>query len=173
MTLLERLKLKGPLAHSIRGCVADHLSDLVFFIAGFDCFVESFPVWIFFEFRGAEGFPIAWAFAREGPFVLHLLTEYVKRDEGMGFDSDRKEFSVFARPSKMRHDESLGAALVALNEGVAGRRDINIEGFFIWVLEISSIGAEELTRGETKASGPGDLEGGQTVDVWLWHFVRD
>ena len=104
---------------------------------------------------------------------MHLLTKDMQSDEGMGFDSDRKEFSVFARPCKMRHNESLGAALVALNESVAGRRDINIEGFFIWVLEISSIGAEELSGCETKASGPGDLERGQTMDVWLWHFVRD
>ena len=87
----------------------------------------------------------------------------------MGFDADAEEFSVFAGAREMRHDESLGAALIALDEGHARRRDINIQSFFVWILEIRSVVAEELTGCEAERTGPGDLERGQTMDVWLWH----
>ena len=87
----------------------------------------------------------------------------------MGFDIDREEFSVFAGAREIGHDQSLSAALVALYEAQTGWRDIDIEGFFVWVLEISSVVAEELARGETDASGPGDFEGSETVDVRCGH----
>jgi hypothetical protein len=90
---------------------------------------------------------------------LHLLTEDVKRDEGMGFDIDREKFSILSRAREVCYDESLGAALVALDECHPRRRDVDIEGFFVGVLEIRSVVAEELTRGETKASCTSDLEG--------------
>jgi len=114
--------------------VADHLADLVFFIAGFDRFVESFPIGIFLELAGAEAFPIRGTFPRERPFVLHRFTKNMERDKGMGFDPDAKEFSIAPRSSEMRHDESLGAALVALYEGHALWRDVNIKRFFVGVL---------------------------------------
>lgn len=169
MTLLECLKLKGPLAHSVRRRVADHLADLVFFIAGLDCFVERLPVGIFLELAGAEAFPIGWTFPRKRPLILHRFAEDMQSDKGMGFDPDAEEFSVAPRSGKMRHDKSLGAALVALNEGHARWRDVDIQSFFVWVLEIRSVGAKELSGGETKASGSGDLERSQTVNVWSRH----
>lgn len=96
----------------------------------------------------------------------------MQRDEGVGFDTHAEEFSIAPRPGKMGHDESLGAALVALDKGMIRWSYINIQSFFVRILEIRSIGAEELTGGEAKASSPGDLERGQAMDVWLGHFVE-
>jgi hypothetical protein len=158
VTLFQSLKLEGPLTHSIGGSVADHLADLVFFVGGFDCFVERFPVFVLLEFCWAERFPIRWRLSGERPFVLHLLTEDVKRDEGMGFDPDVEEFSITARSCKVGDDKSLGAALVALHECEARRGDVNIESFLVWILQVSSVVAEELTAREAKASSPGDLK---------------
>lgn len=174
MTLLKGLKLKGPLTHPIRGSMADHLADLVFFIAGFDCFVERLPVFVLFEFGWAEGFPIRGAFPRERPFMLHTLAEDMESDEGMGFDIDREEFSILSGAREIGDNESLGAALVALDECHSRWRDVDIEGFFVGVLEIRSVVAEELTRGETEASSPGDFERGEAVDVRRGHrlFAR-
>ena len=145
MTLLESLKLEGPLTHSVGGSMADHLADLVFFIGGFDCFVERFPIFVLLEFGGAERFPIAWTFTSERPFVLHLLTEDMKRDEGMGFDADVEEFSIAARSCKVGDNKSLSAALVALHECEARRGDVDIESFFVGILQVSSVVTEELT----------------------------
>ena len=125
--------------------MADHLADLVFFIGGFDCFVERFPIGVLFEFCWAERFPIRWRLPGERPFVLHLLAEDVKRDEGMRFDADVEEFSIAARSCKVGDDKSLGAALVALYECEARRGDVNIESFLVGILKIRSIVAEELT----------------------------
>jgi hypothetical protein len=69
----------------------------------------------------------------------------MQRDEGMGFDIDREEFSILSRPREIGYNESLGAALVALDECHSRWGDIDIEGFFVWVLEICSVVAEELT----------------------------
>ena len=145
MTLFESLKLKGPLTHSIGGSVADHLADLVFFIGGFDCFVERFPIFVLLEFCWAERFPIRWRLSGERPFVLHLLTEDVKRDEGMGFDAHVEEFSITPRSCKIRHDQRLSAALVALYECEARRGDVDIESFLVGILKIRSVVAKELT----------------------------
>ena len=101
--------------------------------------------------------------------MLHTLTEDMESDEGMGFDPDVEEFSIATGPREVGYDESLGAALVALNECHSRWGDIDIEGFFVWVLEIRTVVAEELTGGETEASGPGDFERGETVDVWRGH----
>jgi len=95
----------------------------------------------------------------------------MQRDEGMGFDPDVEEFSVAAGAREIGYDESLSAALIALNECVIRWSYINIESFFVWVLEISSIVAEELTACKAEASCACDLERSQTVDMWLRHFV--
>ena len=102
---------------------------------------------------------------------MHTLTEDMQRDEGMGFDIDREEFSVFSRAREVCYDQRFGAALVALDECHSRWRDVDIEGFFVGVLEISSVVAEELSRGETEASSPGDLERSEAVDVRCGHFA--
>ena len=127
--------------------MADHLADLVFLVGGFDCFVERFPIFVLFEFCWAEAFPIRWRLPGERPFVLHLLTEDMKRDEGMWFDADVEEFSVFTRSGKIRHDQRFGTALVALDECHPRRRDVDIESFFVGILQVCSVVAEELTGG--------------------------
>ena len=101
--------------------------------------------------------------------MLHTLTEDMQRDEGMGFDIDREEFSILSRAREVGYDESLGAALVALDKSHSRWGDVDIESFFVWVLEIRSVVAEELARGETEASSPGDFERGETVYVWRGH----
>jgi hypothetical protein len=69
----------------------------------------------------------------------------MKRDEGMGFDADVEEFSITARSRKVGDDKSLGAALVTLDECVVWRSYVNIESFFVWILQVSSVVAKELT----------------------------
>lgn len=93
----------------------------------------------------------------------------MESDEGVGFDIDREEFSILSRPREICDNESLGATLVALDECHSRWGDVDIEGFFVWILEIRSVVAEELTRGETEASSPGDFEGSETVDVRSGH----
>ena len=106
--------------------------------------------------------------------MLHTLTEDMQRDEGMGFNIDREEFSIATGAREVCYDQRFGAALVALDECHSRWGDVDIESFFVWVLEIRSVVAEELTRGETEASSPGDFERGETVDVWRGHrlFAR-
>lgn len=98
----------------------------------------------------------------------------MESNEGMGFDPDVEEFTIATGARKVGDNKGLGAALIALDECHSRWGDVDIEGFFVWVLEISSVVAEELTRGETEASCPGDLERGETVDVWSGHklFTR-
>ena len=104
--------------------------------------------------------------------MLHTLTEDMQRDEGMGFDIDREEFSILSRAREVGYDESLGAALIALDKSHSRWGDVDIEGFFVWVLEIRSVVAEELTRGETEASCTSDLELSKTVDVRRGHNLN-
>ena len=106
--------------------------------------------------------------------MLHTLTEDMESDEGMGFDIDREEFSILSGPREIGHDQSLSAALIALDECHSSWGDVDIEGFFVWVLEIRSVVAEELSGGETEASCTSDFERSETVDVRLWHrlFAR-
>ena len=66
--------------------------------------------------------------------MLHTLTEDMQRDEGMGFDIDREEFSIATGAREIGDNESLGAALVALNECHSRWCDVDIESFFVWVL---------------------------------------
>jgi len=98
---------------------------------------------------------------------LHTLTEDMQRDEGMGLDAHAEELSVFAGACEIGDDESLCAALVALDEAHARRCDIDIESFFVGVLQICPIGSEKLTTREAEATSPGDLKRSQAVDVWL------
>jgi hypothetical protein len=91
----------------------------------------------------------------------------MKSDEGMGLDAHAEELSVFAGACEIGHDESLCAALVALDEAHARRCDIDIESFFVWILQICAIGSEKLATREAEATSPGDLKRGQAVDVWL------
>lgn len=93
----------------------------------------------------------------------------MQRDKGMGFDPDVEEFSIAAGAREIGDDEGLGAALVALDECVIRWSYINIESFFVWILQVSSVVAEELSRGKSERASPGDLERGETVDVRLWH----
>ena len=104
--------------------------------------------------------------------MLHTLTEDMESDEGMGFDPDVEEFSIATGPREVGYDESLGAALVALDKSHSRWGDVDIESFFVWVLEIRSVVAEELTRGKTEASGPGDFERSETVDVRRGHNLN-
>jgi hypothetical protein len=83
----------------------------------------------------------------------------MESDEGMGFDIDREKFSILSRAREIGYDESLGAALIALDECHSRWGDVDIEGFFVWVLEIRSVVAEELTRCKSERTSPGDLEG--------------
>jgi len=114
--------------------VADHLADLVFFVGGFDCFVEGFPIGVLLKLRWAERLPIAWRFPCKRPYVLHLLTEDVKRDEGMGFDADVEEFTIAAGAREVGDNKSLGAALVALYECVVRRSYVDIKSFLVGIL---------------------------------------
>jgi hypothetical protein len=63
----------------------------------------------------------------------------MESNEGMGFDIDREEFSILSGACEICYDESLGAALVALYECHSRWGDVDIEGFFVWVLEIRSV----------------------------------
>ena len=101
--------------------------------------------------------------------MLHTLTEDMERDEGMGFDIDREEFSILSGAREVCDNKGLGAALIALDKSHSRWGDVDIEGFFVWVLEISSVVAEELTRGKSEASCACDFERGEAVDVWLCH----
>ena len=101
--------------------------------------------------------------------MLHTLTEDMESDEGMGFDIDREEFSILAGPREVCYDQRFGAALVALDKCHSRWGDVDIEGFFVGVLQVSSVVAEELSRGEAEASSPGDFERSETVDVWRGH----
>ena len=96
----------------------------------------------------------------------------MQRDEGMGFDAHVEEFTIATGACEIGYDESLGAALVALNECHPRWGDVDIEGFFVWVLEIRSVVAEELSRGETEASCTSDFERGEAVDVWRGHNLN-
>jgi hypothetical protein len=71
----------------------------------------------------------------------------MQRDEGMGFDIDREEFSILSGACEICYDESLGAALVALYECHPRRGDVDIESFLVWILQVSSVVAKELSRG--------------------------
>jgi hypothetical protein len=68
----------------------------------------------------------------------------MKSDEGMGLDAHAEELSVFAGACEIGHDEGLCAALVALDEAKTRRCDIDIESFFVGILQICSVGSEEL-----------------------------
>jgi len=96
----------------------------------------------------------------------------MESDEGVGFNAHVEEFTIATGPREIGDNESLGAALIALDKRVIRWSYIDIEGFFVWVLEIRSVVAKELTRGEAKASSPGDFERGQTVDVWSGHKLH-
>ena len=96
----------------------------------------------------------------------------MESDEGVGFNAHVEEFTIATGPREIGDNESLGAALIALDKRVIRWSYIDIEGFFVWVLEIRSVVAKELTRGEAKASSPGDFERGQTVDVWSGHNLN-
>jgi len=85
----------------------------------------------------------------------------------MRLDAHAEELSVFAGACEIGHDESLCAALVALDECVVWRSYVDIESFFVWILQICAIGSEKLTTCEAEATSPGDLKRGQAVDVWL------
>jgi hypothetical protein len=87
----------------------------------------------------------------------------------MRFDIDREEFSILSGPCEIGDNESLSAALIALYECHSRWRDVDIEGFFVGVLEIRSVVAEELTGGKSEASCTSDFERGETVDVRRWH----
>ena len=93
----------------------------------------------------------------------------MQRDEGMGFDAHVEEFTIATGAREIGDNESLGAALVALDESHSRWGDVDIEGFFVWVLEIRSVVAEELSRGKSEASCTSDFERGETVDVRLGH----
>ena len=82
----------------------------------------------------------------------------MKRDEGMGFDADVEEFAIAARSCEVGDDQRLSAALVALDECVVWRSYVNIKSFFVGILQVSSVVTKKLSRGETKASSPGDLK---------------
>ena len=98
---------------------------------------------------------------------MHTLAEDMQRDEGMGLDAHAEELSVFARSCEIGYDESLCAALVALNEAHARRCDIDIESFLVWILQICAIGSEKLTTREAEASCARHFKRCQAVDVWL------
>jgi len=70
---------------------------------------------------------------------LHTLTEDMQRDKGMGLDAHAEELSVFAGACEIGDDESLCAALVALDEAKTRRCDIDIESFLVGVLQICSV----------------------------------
>ena len=93
----------------------------------------------------------------------------MESDEGMGFDIDREEFTIATGARKVGYDQRFGAALVALYECHSRWCDVDIEGFFVWVLEIRSVVAEELARGKSERTSPGDFERSETVDVWRGH----
>jgi hypothetical protein len=71
----------------------------------------------------------------------------MESDEGMGFDIDREKFSILSGSREIGYDESLGAALIALDECHARRGNVDIKSFFVWILEICSVVAKELTGG--------------------------
>jgi hypothetical protein len=91
----------------------------------------------------------------------------MQRDEGMGLDAHAEELSVFAGACEIGDDESLCAALVTLDECVVWRSYVDIERFFVGILQICTIGSEKLATCKAEATSPGDLKRGQTVDVWL------
>ena len=93
----------------------------------------------------------------------------MQSDEGMRLDAYAEQFTIFAGAREIGDDQSLSAALVALYEAQTGWRDIDIEGFFVWVLEICAVVAEELAACKSEASSPGDLKRSETVDVWSGH----
>jgi hypothetical protein len=96
----------------------------------------------------------------------------MESDEGMGLDAYVEEFTIATGACEVGYNKGLGAALVALDESHSRWGDVDIESFFVWVLEIRSVIAEELTRCETEASCPGDFEGSETVDVWSGHRLN-
>jgi hypothetical protein len=63
----------------------------------------------------------------------------MKSDEGMRLDAHAEELSVFAGACEIGDDESLCAALVALDEAKTLRCDIDIESFFVRILQICSV----------------------------------
>lgn len=101
--------------------------------------------------------------------MLHGFAEDMESNESMGFDIDREEFSILSGAREVCYDQSLGAALVALDECHSRRGDVDIESFFVGVLEIRSVVAEKLSRGKSERTSPSDLERGETVDVRRGH----
>jgi len=63
----------------------------------------------------------------------------MKSDEGMRLDAHAEKLSVFAGACEIGDDESLCAALIALDKAKARRCDIDIESFFVGVLQVSSV----------------------------------
>ena len=70
-----------------------------------------------------------------------------KSNEGMRLDAHAEELSVFAGACEIGHDESLCAALVALDKCVVRWSYVDIESFLVGILKIRSIVAKELTGG--------------------------
>jgi hypothetical protein len=93
----------------------------------------------------------------------------MESDKGMRLDAHAEQLTILAGAREIGNDESLSAALVALYECHSRWGDVDIEGFFVWVLEIRSVVAEELTACKSEASCTSDLKRGETVDVRRGH----